>query len=318
MQPGDRLPGRVVALLVVGVLSLASSAILIRFAQEGPALAIATWRTGLAVVLLAPAAFLRSRSEMRQFSRRDWLLISGAGILLGLHFVAWIESLYHTTVASSTVLGTTSPIFLAVFGFLFIKEILTRRVVIAIIIGVCGSALIGLGDGLGTDESRGSDPLLGNLLALSAAVLFSFYLLLGRIIRRKTSWLAYVFPLYSIAALSILAVAALRGVPIFGYSPLFYVFCLLMAVFPQIIGHGSFNYALRYIPAAILALLTLLEPIMASTAAYFLFGETPYWLTIVGMGFVLGGVGLAVYRRPRVRQLPGVRSVNRSAGKSEK
>jgi drug/metabolite transporter (DMT)-like permease len=318
MESGDRLPGRVVALLAVGVLSMASSAILIRFAQEGPALAIATWRTSLAVLLLAPFALLRSGPEIRQFTRRDWLLITGAGVLLGLHFVAWIESLYHTTVASSTVLVTTSPIFLAVFGFLFLKEILSRRVVIAIIIGVCGSVLIGIGDGMGANEGRGSDPLFGNLLALSAAVLVSFYLLLGRVIRQKTSWLAYVFPLYAIAALSILAVTAIRGVPIFGYSAGFYFFCLLMAVFPQIIGHGSFNYAIRYIPAALLALLTLLEPIMASTAALLLFGEAPYWLTVVGMAVVLSGVGLAVYRRPRVRQLPPDRSTNRSRGKSEK
>lgn len=302
MAVPERPPGRVIAMLAIGVLSLASSAILIRLAQEGSALAIATWRTGLAVVLLAPFAFARASAEIRQFKRRDWLLITAGGVVLGLHFVAWIESLYHTSVASSTVLVTTSPIFLAILGFVILKERLTRRVVFAILIGVAGSALIGLGDAMGGNIQRGSNPLFGNTLALIAALLVSFYLLVGRVVRQKTSWLAYVFPLYAIAAASILIVALIRGDALFGYSLQFYLLCLAMAIFPQIIGHGSYNYAIRYIPAALLALLTLLEPILASTAAFLLFGEAPYWLAVVGMSVVLMSVGLAVWRRPALRQ----------------
>jgi drug/metabolite transporter (DMT)-like permease len=312
----SRLPGRVVGMLVVGVLSLASSAILVRYAQEGPALAIATWRTSLAVLILAPFAVVRVSTEIRRFSFRDWALVGAGGILLGLHFVAWIESLYHTSVASSTVLVTTSPIFLAILGFVLLRERLSRRVVIAILIGVGGSVLIGVGDGLGGNSQRGPNPLLGNTLALSAAVLVSLYLLIGRVVRQKTSWLAYVFPLYAVAALSIIAVALFRGVPLTGYSVSFYGFCLLMAVFPQIIGHGSYNYAIRYLPAAILAFLSLLEPILASTAALVLFGEAPFWLTVIGMAVVLSGVGLAVWRRPATYRRSVERSANRPGGRS--
>jgi drug/metabolite transporter (DMT)-like permease len=302
-ETGGRLPGRAIAILAIGVLSLASSAILVRFAQEGPALAIATWRTVFAVVLLAPFAIWRVRREVVRFTGRDWLLVSVGGIVLGLHFVAWIESLYHTSVASSTVLVTTSPIFLAILGFLILGERLSRRVVFAIFVGVAGSVLIGAGDAMGGNAGRGPNPLLGNSLALGASLLVSFYLLIGRVVRQKTSWLAYVFPLYTISALAIVVVALLRGEILTGYSWGFYGLCLLMAVFPQIIGHGSFNYAIRFIPAALLALLSLLEPILASTAAFVLFGEAPFWLTVAGMGVVLSGVALAVWRRPRIRHV---------------
>lgn len=287
-------------MLAIGVLSLASSAILIRLAAEAPALAIATWRTGIAVVLLAPFA-LRRVPELRRLSRRDWRFIACAGVVLGLHFVTWIESLYHTTVASSTVLVTTSPIFIAILGYIFLRERLAPRVVWAIVISIAGSVLIALGDAAGENFGRGSDPLLGNSLALSAALLVSIYLLIGRVARQTVSWLGYVFPLYTVASATVILVALVRDVPLFGYSTVFYVLCASMAIFPQIIGHGSFNYALKYVPAAILGILTLVEPVIASLAAFLLFGEVPYWMAFLGMVLVLTGVALAIIRRtPRV------------------
>lgn len=294
---GQLRPGIVYWMLFVGVLSLSASAILIRLASEGPALAIASWRTGIAVVLLAPFALRRVPSELRRLARGDWALVTSAGVLLGLHFVTWIESLYHTTVASSTVLVTTSPIFIAVLGYFFLRERLAPRVVLAIAIAIAGSLLIALGDAAGENLGRGSNPLLGNSLALSAALLVSVYLLIGRVLRQRVSWLGYVFPLYVVASTTIVAVTVLSGVPLTGYSIGFYALCASMAVFPQIIGHGSFNYALKYFPAAILGLLTLVEPVIASIAAFVLFGEVPYWMAFLGMVLVLSGVALAIIRR---------------------
>ena len=296
----DQQEGRPAAVfwaLLIGLSTFSFSPILVRFAQDAPGMTIAVWRTVIATVALAPFALLRARKEMHAFNRRDYVMIGGGGIFLGLHFSTWIESLYHTSVASASVLVTTSPIFLAVLGYLFLKERLSPQVNLAIVLAVVGAALIGFGD---LADAGGSDPLFGNSLALGSALLFSVYILVGRVARRKTSWIAYVFPLYTMTALTILVIALVLDTPLFGFSPGFYALCAAMAIGPQIIGHGSFNYAVRYVPAAMLGLLSLIEPIGASILAYILFDEIPTVLAIGGMFIVLSAISFAVlYRRRR-------------------
>lgn len=226
------------------------------------------------------------------------MLIGAAGVFLGVHFTAWIESLYLTSVASSSVLVSTSPIFLAILGYVFLREQLSLRVTVAILLAVGGAALIALGDASG---GGGDAPVLGNALAVSAALFVSLYLIVGRIVRRKTSWLAYVFPLYAVTAGTVLLLAVVSAAPLRGFSARFYLLCAAMAVGPQILGHGSFNYAVRYVPASILGLLSLVEPIGASILAYFLFDELPGTLAMIGISVVLGAMALAAVRRPAGR-----------------
>lgn len=291
-------PARVYPLLVLGLLSFSASPILVRYAADAPALAIAVWRTIFAVALLAPVALVRIGPEVRRLTKRDAVLIGAAGVLLGLHFVAWISSLYFTSVASASALVTTNPIFLALLGFLFLRERPAPGVTSAILLGVVGAVLIGWGD-LAAPVFGGARPLLGNMLALTASLLVSIYLLIGRVVRQKLSWLAYVFPLYSVVAATVVVLALVMDVPLFGHEPLFYGLCLLMAVFPTLLGHGSFNYAIRYFPAAFLGLLALSEPVGASIMALLFFGEVPGWLALVGIVTVLASVALAILARRR-------------------
>ena len=289
-------PFRVYPILGLGLLAFTASPILVRFADAAPGLTLAVWRTVFAVIVLAPFALPKIGPELRRMSRREWGLIGVSGVLLGLHFITWIESLYHTTVASASVLVTTSPIFMAVLGFFFLGERVSVRVVVAIGMGVLGAALIGVGDVGGV----ASNPLWGNSLALTAAVFVSVYLLIGRVVRQRYSWLAYVFPLYTLVALTTLGVALALGVPLFGYGWEIYGLCVLMAVGPSITGHGSFNYAVRYFPVALLGLLGLLEPVGASLAAYVFFGEVPPGVAVAGMALVLVGVTAAMRPRRRI------------------
>ncbi len=293
-----RWPLRVYILLALGALSFCLAPILVRLAGNEPGVAIAMWRTLIAsVALLPPAVGWRIDRDMQQFTIRDVLLILGAGILLGLHFITWIESLYHTTVASASVLVTSSPLILAVFGFMLLGERLSRSTVVAIMLAVGGAALIGWADA--GEVTLGYGAVWGNSLAFGAAVLVSGYLLIGRVVRRNVSWLAYVTPLYTIAAGTTLAAAWIKQVPLFGYSLKFYLLCAGLALGPQILGHGSFNYALQYVRTAIVGMLALIEPVGASIIAYFLFGEVPPLLSLVGMVIVLAAVAAVVWQRDR-------------------
>lgn len=293
----SRHPPRVYVFLALGVVSFTLAPIFVRWASEGPGVAIAVWRTVVATAVLAPFAVPRLRVDAPALSRRDVGFIIGAGIFLGLHFIAWIESLYHTSVASASVLVTTSPIFLVGLGYVLLGERLGRSTVGAIVVAVLGAALLGWSDAGAV--MMGGSSLWGNALALLASILVSAYLIIGRVVRQRVSWLTYVFPLYGISAFTALAVAWMQGVPLFGYSWAFYGWCAALALGPQLLGHGSFNYAVQFVPAALVSMLALLEPVGASFLAYVFFDEVPNLLSVVGMLTVLFAVGYVVHTRER-------------------
>ena len=287
-------PARVWVAVVAGLAAIGISPILIRYAGDAPALTLAAWRTGAVTLAAAPLA-LRApeRAELAAFTARDWGLVGCAGVFLGGHFMTWIVSVQLTSVASASVLVTMSPIFIAVLGALVLKERPSRRLVAAIGVAVVGAAFIGL-----SEDASGTypNPALGNALALGAALLVSVYLLIGRAVRQRTSLWTYFFPLNAVACATCLACCLAAGVPL-ALSPPVAVLAVAMGLGPGLVGHGSFTYALAYLPAALIGLLSLGEPIIASVAALVLFGETPAALAVVGMAVVLAAIAAVVTSR---------------------
>ena len=302
----SRAPGRPVYvpwMLSAGLISIAMSPILVRFAGEVPPVTIAVWRTGLAVLFLSPFVFRKAIREIRTLSLKEYLLIVAAGINLGFHFIGWIEALFLTSIASATVLVSTSPIFIAILGYFFLRERLSFSFVAALAGAVLGAALIGWGDAV-VPVIGGRNPWLGNSLATLAALFVSIYLLIGRVVRQEVSWLAYVFPLYVVVACTTVVVALLRGVPLVGYSWNMYGLFAVMALFPSIVGHGSFNLAVKYYPTAFLGVLSLSEPVIASVVALFLFDERPGWLGLIGMVVVLLAIFVVIVNRNEQKGYP--------------
>ena len=285
-------PVHAIVVLAIGLFSISFSPILVRFAAEAPGTAVAVWRTVLAAALIVPVAVVRHLQGRLQPIRRNtvWAIVAAAAFL-ALHFILWIESLYHTSVASASVLVATTPIFIGVLGYVFLRERLRVVVVVAIALGVLGAVLIAGGDVGSAVNGHGT---LGNLLALSASLAAAVYLMIGGIVRKGVNWLSYVAPLYALVAVVVVVTALARGVDLFGYSAGFYALCLGMAVGPQLLGHGSFNYVLRYVSPTLLSLLILLEPVVSSILAYFLFTEQPGPIALAGMVLVLISVALAV------------------------
>ncbi|WP_052315749.1 EamA family transporter [Oscillatoria acuminata] len=142
----------------------------------------------------------------------------------------------------------------------------------------------------GTESSAiASNPLLGNSLALVGSWAISGYLLLGREAQRRGMGIgSYAAIAYSSAALILLPLPLLWGTNYFGYPPSVYGYLLLMAIGPQLIGHTSFNWALRWISPTLVTLVILFEPVGASILGYFIFGELP------GIGVIGGAVVLLI------------------------
>ena len=292
----NRAPAVVWAFVGVGLVAFGSSPILIRAAGDVPALALAAWRTATVALVLAPVALVRSRAEIRALSRRDLALVVGAGVLLGLHFMTWIVSVQLTSVASAAVLVTTTPVFVAVLGAVFLSERPARQTVAGIAVAVVGAALIGLGEG--TEAGVYPNPALGNALALVASVLMSVYLLIGRAVRQRVGFVTYFWTLNVAAAATCLVGCAVAGVPL-GLPLPVALLAVAMGLGPGLMGHGSFAGAVRYLPAALLGLLGLSEPILASVGALLWFGEVPPPLAVVGMAIVLASIAAVISARAR-------------------
>jgi drug/metabolite transporter (DMT)-like permease len=211
--------------------------------------------------------------------------------MLGLHFAAYISALEYTSIAAATVLATSTPIWVGLAAPLVLGEPLTRRLKIGITVAVVGSAVIGLDSGSG-----GSNPLLGNLLGLSSALSGAVYFLIGRRLRPRLSLLSYTSIVYGCAALVLIVLALLGGHTLWRYSAMTLFLFLLMALFPQLLGHSSYNYALAFLPAAYVSVAIISEPIGASLLGLLIFRETPGILTIGGGALILGGIFIAGYR----------------------
>ncbi len=269
------------------------SPILVRLAGDQPALSLAALRNIIAMLILTPVAVRYGAGSFFKLPTADQIRTMAAGMLLGFHFFMFFEAIQRTTVASATVFVSVTPIFLAILGFLFLQERLTLYVVWAIVMSVIGGLLIAYGDAGAAGVAP--DPVTGNLLALTACLFASIYLIIGRVTRQKMSWLSYVYPMYVTSALTVVGLALIMKAPLLGFEPRVYVICLLMAIGPHILGHGSFNYAVKFFSATYLGLLTLTEPVGATIMAYFLFEELPGMISIGGMVLTLAGVCLALY-----------------------
>jgi drug/metabolite transporter (DMT)-like permease len=296
--------------LLLGLCIIPWGAILIRWAQEAPALVIAAGRVTIAALLCTPLALARGApAEIRALERRRWPLGVAAGVALALHFAAWVSSVQMTTIASSTVLVSTYPFFVGLFQHFFLRERVSRLTAVGIGLALLGSTLIGYGD-FGLSRQA----LIGDLLALIGALMASVYFVVGRALRQRLSLLGYIWPVYGIASVTLLALGLGTGQPFTGYSGLTYGMLFLLAVGPQLLGHSSLNYALGQLSAVFVTVAALAEPIGAAVLAFFLMHEAPRGLALVGALLILGGIVLAGREEQRTERSTVPERVPRSQG----
>jgi drug/metabolite transporter (DMT)-like permease len=282
------------------VLIVSIASILIRWLQaDGVAsLAIAAWRLTFAALVLIPIALVRSRAELAQLTARSWLLTAAAGAFLALHFATWILSLEYTSVASSVALVTTNPIWIGIASWVLFRERLSGSIVLGIALAMAGSLAIFLADG--EDHAAGRAPALGNALALAGSLAICGYLLIGRGLRRAMSLMSYVTIVYATAAICLLVAAMAAGAPLRGFTDSAWLMLLALAIGPQLLGHSSFNWALKYAPATLIAVAILGEPIGSTFLAWLLLDEPVSAAKLAGMALLLAGVFLAMRRGDKV------------------
>lgn len=280
--------------LAAGMVAISFGAVLVRLA-EAPAPLVAALRMLFASLILVPFALAsrKLRSELAALSRRDASLLLLSGVFLALHFVLWISSLSFTGVTSSVVLVTTNPLFVALYAVVVLRERVARSFWLGLALAFVGGAVIGGGNVVG-----GGGRWRGDLLALGGAMAIAGYFLVGSRLRRRLSLLGYVFPVYTCAAVILLGAALAARVPFSGFGWRSYVYCFLLALVCQLLGHSFFNYALKHMAATAVTFAVLGEPVGASLLAFLILHEPPTATEALGGASILAGIFLVLYFNP--------------------
>ncbi|HKK24489.1 MAG TPA: DMT family transporter [Gracilimonas sp.] len=298
-QPYSKI--KVYVFLGIGLTTFGVAPVLVKFATEYSALLLVTIRTVGAFLMLIPAYWYRKTSKKYDLKAagNESRLMAMAGIALGLHFTLWTSSLYFTSVASASVLVTIHPIMLIVAERVLYKMNFAPTVWIGVFVAFGGSVLLGVSDY--NAESTFANPVLGNVMAFSGAAIFAVYFLIGRKVRQNRSWLGYVFPVYGYAAATCLVILlVVEGVPTELDATVLWI-GLALAVGPQLLGHGSLNYAVKFVSPTILSTLILTEPIFATILAFFILAELPAVLSVVAIIIILIGVTLTWKKKPKLK-----------------
>ena len=247
----------------------------------------------LAVSLLIVAAALVATGGWRQWralSRGDLLVALGAGAMLALHFWSWNSSLALTSVAASVVLVNMQAVFVVGLSAVWLGESPTRGQLAGIALAVAGAIVVGAVDA-GGSGAGGTRALLGDLLALIGAATVAVYYVAGRRLRQSLDLWPYVGLVYGACFVVLLAIAAARREPLVPQPPREWLIFAALALGPMMLGHTGMNWALKHLPAYVVNLTVLGEPVGATllAAAIPSIRETPGAHTLVGGALILTG-----------------------------
>ncbi|MDQ3660918.1 MAG: DMT family transporter [Actinomycetota bacterium] len=265
------------ALLAVGVGAASTAAILVRYATDAEPMALSFWRCAAAAAALAPFAGRRLRG---MGSAR---VPAYSGLFLALHFATWITSLRLTTVAASSLLVSTTPIFVALGAWLLWGERLASKAWAGIAATVMGVALVG-GGGLGGSS------LEGNSLALVGGATAAGYAMTGRRARLAMGTLEYAVVAYAAAAAALLLTCLATGAALWGYDASTWAAVAGLVVGPQLLGHTLINFALGDIDVVSVWIAVMAEPVIATVLALLLLDEVPPPLVLPGGLLLLAGI----------------------------
>lgn len=297
-------------LLLIGILSVSTAAILIRLAQrEAGSVSIAAWRLVFASGL-AWFAVLLGKKEIKLPQKRGSLALLGlAGLALAVHFASWISSLEYSSITTSTVLVNTQPLWVAMLSPLMLRERVPKAFYLGLFIAFLGGTILAMGGSCAFQSGRiscdfggvlaGKDPRLGIALAILGALMGAVYFLIGRKVGAGMDTFVYTAIVYSLSAFALLAFALALRQPLWRFSISTWTLLFGMAVIPQTLGHSVLNHALKFLPAMLVSLALLAEPVGTSLLAVALLKEIPAPSEVIGGVLILFGVIYAVWPRKR-------------------
>lgn len=276
---------KIYIILAIGVFIISFSGIIIKVITA-PALVIAFYRVFLTMIFLTPYFLYKYKNSFKYFWDIRPALV---GLLLALHFYAWISAVQLTNVANAVIFIAIQPLFTLLMEYLFAKEDIRKGAIAGVIFALLGSIIISYSD-FHIILTR----FYGDMLAILAAFLAACYLFLGRSFRKKIKYIPYIYIVYTYCAFFLFIFVLISGGSFTGYSNLNYLYIFLLALGPTLIGHSVLNLSIRYVPATIVSLAILGEPILTTILALIILKETLTGATMVGGVLILYGIFRAI------------------------
>jgi drug/metabolite transporter (DMT)-like permease len=293
------MPKNPYIVLALSLLGISFAGPLVRLSSADPVV-IAVWRLGFSLVIVA--GFLVATREWRDWKRITWretVLAIAGGVALALHFWAWNASIHLTTIAASVTLVSLQPAVVAAISAIALREAPSRRQLLGIAVAIAGAIVIAAPDLRADVGLGGNRPLVGNLLAISAAFTAAIYYTIGRRLRASLGVWAYVTIVYFAAFVTLGVIALARGVALGPQPPREMAIFAALAIGPMLIGHTGMNWALKFLPAYVVNLTVLGEPVGATLLGALIpsIRQIPTIATLVGGAIVLTGVVIAADTR---------------------
>jgi drug/metabolite transporter (DMT)-like permease len=270
--------------LIVGIFAISTSAILIRWSSSEP-LVIGSYRQTFATFLFLPFLIKDRFKEVVSLKFKDIIELVVIGLILGAHFGFWISSVKATSVAASVLLGTCHIVYVSIIGWLVFGESLNKKGILGTLLALSGIIIL-----FGGDLLQDPGNFQGNLLAFVSGILAGLYYLGGRKHRKKISLPTYAFIVYLSSAVAMWIVVLIQGLEYQKISNSEFQLFFLMALVPTLLGHTMQNWALAFLPAYVISITLLVEPIGSGILAWLIFDEIPSLGVLVGGIIVLYGV----------------------------
>jgi drug/metabolite transporter (DMT)-like permease len=282
--------------LIISVLgfTLGTSFLKLALLSGVPASVIVMDRLLLSCIFLTPFAFSHMRRGSANLTTSDWLWSAAAGALMAIHLILIVDSLRFTTIMFNQVIVNTGPMWVALMEVFFLGARFSRLVWAGLAIALAGSALILvigiLENNLGTASNVG----LGNLLALMSAIVAASYIIMGRRLRQKISIMPYLWIMFGMGGIVAAFYNLMTQTPLGGYKLESYFWIVMVTIFPTLLGHAFFNFALGYLSATIVTLSGQIVILTASIAGALIFREYPTPGSILASAVIVTGVSLAI------------------------
>jgi drug/metabolite transporter (DMT)-like permease len=298
MPPRSPVDPVTVLALVVSVCAFSTSGSLIAYAAA-PGLAIAFWRNGMAAGVLLPTAALRRTGELRDLvagaHRRDGVYTALAGAALAVHFGLWVPSIKLTSIAMSTALVASQPIWQ---GLIAVAQ--GKRLPSLTWVGI-GVAMLGVIFTTGVDIGVSTRAVVGDLMAIGGAIAAAVYTALGERARAVISTTSYTAVCYSVCAVLLLATCLSLGTPLAHYPATTWLALVALTAGPQLLGHSLANFSLRRVAATTISMLILLEVPGAALLGWAWLGQVPQPRAVPGLVILVVGVLIVILAGRRAR-----------------
>ena len=276
--------------LLTGAVGIAFAPVFVRLSEVGPS-ATAFYRLLLALpVLWLWRIYERTRpgATPHPASSKENLQLAVAGLLFAGDLALWHWSIKLTSVANATLFANFAPIFVTLGARLLFGERIGPSFIAALALALAGAVMV-----VGVSLRLTAEHVLGDALAVGAAVFYGGYMLCVKHLRRSFST-ATILAWSGLASVAGLLLAALLSrESLLPADSRGWLVLIALALVSQVAGQGLIAYAFAHLPVSFSSLSLLLQPAVAALLAWFILHESLRPLQIVGGCVILGGIALA-------------------------